>query len=399
MNAVDALSGYLDRCVRRLRRYQWLCGAVLVVGAALLLTIGIAWTMSRIPASPGSLLAERVLLIAGVVIAGCFSLRQRVSCAGAARRIEARFPAFSQQLITFVDRERRHREDPFLPLLADGALQNAAAFPPEQLVSGRRFATGSIALLTALSGLVFLVLTERNAGVLWARQQPFRVDLKAGRNTVRRGGEWTVTARVSGFAASAATLRIRPAGNREWQSVPMLPAGEDSVFAIQLPAVAQAMDYYAESKGVRSPVSHVNVVDLPTVTGIHVTYSENSSPARTEDGDIFAPAGTIANVEIQTDRPLTAGQLVFERGSAAPLSPTARFRVLREDGYHVSVRYDGENVPISTEHSIEVLGGEAPLPKERSLLKGDRVGPMPSGYEQSVSEYYRRLSEEQSARH
>ncbi|HVW11767.1 MAG TPA: hypothetical protein VHC90_24460 [Bryobacteraceae bacterium] len=204
---------------------------------------------------------------------------------------------------------------------------------------------------------------------------------------------------MSGFAAAQAILRIRPSGNRGWQSVPMLAAGQDSVFAIQLPAVSQSMDYYAESKGVRSPVSHLNVVDLPTVTGIRVTYTGNSISARTEDGDILAPAGAIANVEVQTDRPLNDGQLVFEEADSVPLAPGARFRVLREDGYHVSVRYAGEDVPISPEHSVEVLGGEGPAPKGPSLLKGDRVGPIPHGYEQSVSEYYRRLSEQQSAPH
>jgi len=175
----------------------------------------------------------------------------------------------------------------------------------------------------------------------------------------------------------------------------MLPTNDAALFALQLPAVAQSIDYYAESKGVRSPVSRLHVVDLPTVTGIRVTYAESSVPARTENGDILAPARAIANVEVQTDRPLSGGQLVFEEAEPIPLDPAARFRVLREDGYHVSVRDGGEDVPISREHSIEVMTGEWPAPETRSLLKGDRVGPIPSGYEQAVREYYRRLSAQQ----
>jgi hypothetical protein len=116
------------------------------------------------------------------------------------------------------------------------------------------------------------------------------------------------------------------------------------------------------------------------------------------DGDIIAPAGAVANVEVQTDRPLSGGQLVFEEADPIPLAPTAHFRVLRDDGYHVSVRYAGEDVPISSEHSIEVLTGEDRAPKGASLLQGDRVGPMPRGYEKAVSEYYRRLSEQQAER-
>ncbi|HVW11766.1 MAG TPA: hypothetical protein VHC90_24455 [Bryobacteraceae bacterium] len=159
MNAVDALSGYLDRCVRRLRGYIWLRGAVLVVGTALLLTVAIAWIMSRIPASPGSLLAERALLLAGVLTAAGFSSRRRVTREAAARRLERRFPAFSQQIVTFVDREKTHRDDPFLPLLAEGALQNAAAFPPAELVPRWRLTAVWMTLLAAASALLLLVLT------------------------------------------------------------------------------------------------------------------------------------------------------------------------------------------------------------------------------------------------
>ncbi|HXE64719.1 MAG TPA: hypothetical protein VN519_14340 [Bryobacteraceae bacterium] len=398
MSPVDALSGYLDRCVRRLRCHAWLRGAAMVVLAALLLTIALTWTMSRIPASPRSLRAERLVLLAGILAAAVLSVRARIGRDTAARLIEARLPAFSQQLVTFVERAEKHRDDPFLPLLADGALPAAAAFTPRDLVSGGRFAAASMTLIAAACALLFLVLTGTNAGVLWGRREAFRVDLKAARNTVRRGGEWTVQARVSGFAATQATLRVRNAGDREWQSIPLLPEGQDAVFAIQLPTVARSMEYYAESNGVRSPVSRLKVVDLPNVTGIRVILSGNSAPAPAADGDIIAPAGAIANIEVETDRPLNGGQLVFEEADPIALTPNARFRVLRNDGYHVSVRYAGEDVPISGEHSIEVLTDEGPAPKGLSLLEGGRVGPMPSGYEKAVSEYYRRLSEQQAER-
>ncbi|HEY4086396.1 MAG TPA: hypothetical protein VGM43_10685 [Bryobacteraceae bacterium] len=398
MNAVDALSDYLDRCVQRLRCYVWLRGAAIAALTALLLTIALTWVMSRIPASPLSLRAERLVLIAGIAAALAASLRRRPGRGDAARQIEASLPAFSQQLVTFVDRERKHPEDPFLPLLANSALQTVAAFTPRDLMPGRRFAAASMALVAAALSLLVLIQIQTDAAVLWARRQAFRIETKAARNTVRRGGEWTVQAHVSGFGPSQATLRIRSAGDREWKSVPMLPASGDALFAVELPAVAYSIDYYAESKGVCSPVSHLRVVDLPTVTGIRVTYSESSLPARTEDGDIFAPAGAIANVEVQTDRPLRGGQLVFEEASPVSLAPTARFRVLREDGYHVSVRYGDEDVPLSREHSIDVMTGEGPPPEPRSLLKGDRVGPIPQGYEHAVREYYRRLSAQQAQR-
>ncbi len=398
MNAVDALSEYLDRCVRRLRRYVWVRGAAIGAVTALLLTAALMWIMRQVPASPLSLRVERLALIAGIVAALAASLRRRFGRMETAREIEARLPAFSQRLLTFVERERKHCEDPFLPLLADSALPAAAAFTPRDLIPGRRFAAASIALIAAALSLLFLIQTQTDAAVLWARREAFRMEMKAARNTVRRGGEWTVATRLSGFRATQATLRIRNAGEREWRAVPLLRTNDDALFAIELPAVEHSMDYYAESSGVRSPVARLHVVDLPTVTGIRVTYSQNSIPARTEDGDIFAPAGAIANIEVQTDRPLHGGQVVFEEAGAIALAPTARFHVLREDGYHVSVRYGGEDVPISREHAIEVMTGDSPPPEPRSLLQGNRVGPIPGGYEHAVSEYYRRLSEEQAHR-
>src|SRR3569833_1720701 len=168
MNTVDALSDYLDRCVRRLRRYVWLKGAAMAALTALLLTVALTGIMSRVPASPLSLRGERLVLIAGIAAVFAVCLRRRPGRADAARRIEARLPAFSQQLLTFVDREQKHRGDPFLPLLADSALQTAAAFTPGDLIAGRRFAAVFMALLAAIVSLLFLIHTQTSAAVLWA---------------------------------------------------------------------------------------------------------------------------------------------------------------------------------------------------------------------------------------
>jgi hypothetical protein len=398
MSRVEALSGYLDRCVRRLRRYAWVRGAAIFSVTALFLTVTLAWIMSRVPGSPAALLAERVMLGAGVIGALWIACR-RLNRTAVVNRLEITFPAFSQRLTTFIDREQLYPADPFLPLLADEALTIAAAASPRQFVPPRSFVYASLAAMMSVSLLVFLILTASNAGVLWGIREAFRIEVKASHKTVRRGGEVTVTAQVSGFSAHNASLWMRTAAH-SWQSVPMLPASEEHTFALWIASVPQNTEYYVEAGGVRSPHSRVGVVDLPAVTGVRVSYPNGPLSARAVNGDIIAPAGAIPNLEILSDRPLTDAQLIFEKADPIPIAPGAEthFRVLRNDGYHVSVRYAGEDIAVSREYAVEVLTGEAHAPPQPALLQGSRIGPMPPGYEKSVSEYYRRLSEQQTAR-
>ena len=81
----------------------------------------------------------------------------------------------------------------------------------------------------------------------------------------------------------------------------------------------ESLEYYVEAGGVRSKTYKLNVVDLPSVKNIKVTYHY---PAWTgmkdmvEDpgGDLRAVEGTTAEVAIQTDRPLANGALLLDDG-------------------------------------------------------------------------------------
>jgi hypothetical protein len=127
-----------------------------------------------------------------------------------------------------------------------------------------------------------------------------------------------------------------------------------------------------------------------------VTYSPPTQEPTS--GDVIAPAGTVARIEIETDRPMNGGELVLEEGDPIGLDSmqgnktSANLRVLRDDGYHVSVMYGGEPVQVSDEHAIEVLMRDTGRGRGRSLVEGVRTGPVPAGYETAVAEYYRRLS-------
>jgi hypothetical protein len=392
-------TNYLDRMGRRLRVLIWARGTAAAIASALILTVVLAGIMAWVAPSPSSLVWCRVLLFLGVGITAVLALAVpllRMSRRAVARQVERKFRGFDQRLLTFT--ERRGPADPLLPLLAEDALRIAQAATPELFV--RRKTIVGLAAVGVLAGgaLGWLVLADSGkigdgAQVLWAARSPFRIEVQPGRRTVLRG---SVIARLGGFTARRADLWVRYAGAAKWSPQPALFESEGAEFRFELGRLPGNAEFYVEAGGVRSPVAKVNVVDLPRVKSIAVTYP--ASAQEPTSGDVIAPAGTVARIEIETDRPMNGGELVLEEGDAISLGETqgnrtsANLTVLRDDGYHVSVMYGGEPVQVSGEHAIEVLMRDSRRRRVHSLVEGIRSGPVPAGYETAVAEYYRRLS-------
>ena len=88
------------------------------------------------------------------------------------------------------------------------------------------------------------------------------------------------------------------------------PGGSSYQFLIA--GVPDSLEYYVEAGRVRSPSYKLNVVDLPNVKNIRVTYHYPAwlgAKDMVEDpgGDLRAVEGTTAEVAIRTDRPLATG--------------------------------------------------------------------------------------------
>lgn len=404
MNSLDGLANYLELMARRLRLLVWARGTAAAIASALILTVVVAGIMAWVALNPVSLVWWRALLFLGIGITVAFTLAVpllRLNRRTLAREVERKFRAFDQCLLTVT--ERWDSGDPLLPLLAEDALGIAQSSGPEVFV-GKKTIVGLAAIGVAAGGaLVWLVFAGTGeiaygAQVLWAARSPFRVEVQAGRKTVRRGSDLAVTARLTGFTARRADLWVRYAGAAKWSALPALAESEGAEFRFELARLPGNTEFFVEAGGVRSPVAKVKVVDLPRVKSIAVTYSPPSQAPTS--GDVIASAGTVARIEIETDRPMNGGELVLEEGDAIGLASTrgdrtsANLRVLRDDGYHVSVIYDGEPVQVSDEHAIEVLIRDSGRGRGRSLVEGVRSGPVPAGYETAVAEYYRRLSEQ-----
>ena len=97
-----------------------------------------------------------------------------------------------------------------------------------------------------------------------------------------------------------------------------------SAYQFMIAGVPETLEYYVEAGGVRSQTYKLNVIDLPSVKKIRVTYhypAWSGLPNATEDpgGDLRAVEGTDAEVVIETDRPLANGALLLDDGSKLPL--------------------------------------------------------------------------------
>jgi len=427
-NTDNALARYLVTMKWRLRLSSWIEGTAVLALCSLVLTLVLSLILNLTPHSPARLSSFRIALflslgiVAGWVLASpLLRLRPR----DVARELEHRFPEFDQRLLTWI--ERRHDTDaqPFLALLAENAMEIAKDAAPNKVFPRRRLLL--LSGTTVSTALALTALIARGHGAiasgaqqLWTSKSGFSVELQSARQTVCRGCSLPLLARLDGFASAHVNLWDRSSGSANWTSTPMIPAPGTDGFGFVFAHLAANTDVYAESEGVRSQVVKLTAVDLPRVSNIRVSYAyppeaQLSPEMHSEDagdGDVIAPAGTVATIEIETDRPWypatlgsepwAGGQLTLDNGDAIPLQTTrdnkasASLRVMRDDSYRVSVMYDGKPVPVSEPYAIEVLMRDSAPMRGLSLLEGVRAGIVPAGYEGAVARYYKRLGELQT---
>ena len=272
MNPLEGLAQYLDRLERRLRFFAWTRGAAAVAAAALILTVVIVGVlmMSAFP-SYGLILGRFVLFlgIGGAIAAALVIPLMRMNRRRAAQEVEQRHPGFDQRLLTFTERSRDNAADPFLPLLAEDALVIARDAEPEQVIAKSRFIRFASIAAAAASVLVYLMfwgpgVFGYGTSLLWgsySKDQPLKpfysISVKPGSKTIRRNSDQTITATVSGFSTSHASVWVQYASASKWEEAPMEPQSGSSGFAFLLPRVPEDVQYYVEAGGIKS-------VDLQT---------------------------------------------------------------------------------------------------------------------------------------
>ncbi len=381
MTPLERFEQYMREVERRLRWRALSRGSALTGALALAATALGAWLAVSFALSESSLLAGRALIFlaaGGGLALGLLLPLLRVNRKRAALLVEKAEPGFEQRVTTIESAPA----NPFTQLLAEEALERAAAAPPSRVVSTARLVAAGVAGVASVAVIGWLAGRAPGdlgyaAHLLWAGAPPqgaapmFEIAVTPGDAKVRRGGDQAVEARLFGFEAAKVTLQVRPGGG-QWESLPMeSKRGEGAAWQFYLASVSQDLEYRIEAGRVKSRVFNIRVVDLPGVKQLVVrtkgpAWLGASLNAETKGGDIRAVEGSEAEVRIETDRPLKGGLLVMDDGRRVPLETEqgnwtrAKLAVDREGSYYIAAESEGQVVRISEDYFIEARQEKAP---------------------------------------
>src|SRR5579864_7432522 len=394
MNSLNGLTEYLQRIERRLRMLALSRGVAMAALAALAFTVAGALAANYFGFSSGSVFGARLVLflaLAGALGEGLILPLLRLNRRNAAQQAEHECPQFEQRLVTFA--ERAEAPDPFLELLAADTLDVARDAQPERIAPGKRiwsFASAGLLLFAALlwlgtSGPGFLGYgTSLLWGAIPRNQMPFyEVQVQPGDHTIRRKSDQLVTARPLGFQTNRVRVFAKFQSSSKWEEALMSPQSGSGAFEFLFAGVPEAFDYYAEAGGVRSKQYRMNVVDLPAVKKLRVTYhypewTGMKDTVEDPGGDLRAVQGTEAEVKVETDQPLSNGALLLDDGSKFDLRDgVARLHLQKDGVYHVATAVEhGDMVRLSNDYFIEVRNALPPSVRITRPGRDAKVNPI-----------------------
>jgi hypothetical protein len=383
MNTREQLNQYLRGLEQRLKWLAVSKGAAIFAGVALGVTLALVLLTNALAFSSTSLTIARFILFIALAVAVGFAIvlpLMRLNQRRAARRAETTFPEFEERLLTFV--ERREQGDPMLDLLAADTQRIAARTQAERVAPPKSifaFATSAGAATAALAWLIFAGpgFLGYGASLLWAGMPKgdkiafYDIQMDPGNKLVRRKADQMVTATLLGFQAPQVKIFARYKSATKWEEAPMLPRANGTAYEFLFAALPEPVEYYAEAAGVRSKTFKLDVIDMPAIRKIKVTYHYPSwlhLADTTEDpgGDLRAVAGTIAEIAVETDRPLKGGSVEMDDGTKVPLDSgsgniaIAKVPIQKDGMFHYAATEQGQSVRLSEDYFIEARQDNAP---------------------------------------
>src|SRR3954469_11467492 len=286
MRPLDRLSEYLGAVERRLRLLAVTRGIAVTAGGALALTILAVLMANQFAFSNTSVISARVFLFLGLAFAIAAALIVpviRLNRRNAARKAEMRFPQFEERLLTFTERSESHPGDPFLELLAADTLAVADRAEPQHVARNTWIFGFSSAAVVSMMVLVWLAMSGPGflgygTNLLWAgipkgAKQPFyAIQVQPGNKTVRKRSDQMINARLMGFAAPKVRFFAKYSSASAWEQAEMGTETGGSAYQFLIAGVPETLEYYVEAGGVKSETYKLNVVDLPGVKKVKVTY-------------------------------------------------------------------------------------------------------------------------------
>jgi len=383
MSAREQLNSYISQVERRLRLGTAARGAAILTFAALATTVVLVLIANYFGFSQASLASARTILVLALLSALVYALAlpllylDRQSAVGEA---EGAFPKFKQRLTTFAERDSdapvAGSRDAFLELLAADTLEIARASEPKTLVPQRRLLV-LLGIGVASLGVLIWTITAGpgylgyGASLLWtgahAGASPlYDIHVSPGDVSVRRNADELVTAQPVGLQTDKMRLYARYESASKWEQVAMQPQPGGSGFQFLFAGLPEAVEYYVEAGPLRSRHFKIRVVDLPSVKQIRVTYRYPTwtglhSTVDEHGGDLRAVEGTVADLEVLTDRPLRSGVLVLDGGQQIQLAAGAgganhyagSVSMAKDGSYHVAAVDQGQPVRLSEDFFIE----------------------------------------------
>ena len=392
MNTREQLNSYLRALEKRLRWLAISKGIAVAAGVALGATVALVIIANSQAFSDNSMLWARVVLFLALGLALGYALvipLTRLNRKRAATRAESVFPQFQERLLTYVERSDPANPDPMLELLADDTQSVAKQTVPENVAPGKSIfafaagagAAGAVLIWLIIAGPGFL---GYGAGLLWAGAPKsgvsnafYEIQVQPGNKLVRRKDDVPIEATLIGFQAQRVRLMARYQTSSKWEEAVMLPRDGGSNYEFRFAALPEPVEYYVEAGAVKSKTFKLDVTDLPSITHIKTIYHFPSwlhLPDQTEDpsGDLRAVAGTVAEVTVQTDRPLKSGVIELEDGTQIPLQPanegqgnagwmSAKVPMQKSGLYHFAALDQGQSVRLSPlDYFIEAQDDQAP---------------------------------------
>ena len=173
--------------------------------------------------------------------------------------------------------------------------------------------SGALGGVLALAALVFLLGPAYMRHALSAllvisrsveAAAPYRIEVTPGNNTIPRGADQAIAAKLLGFQSDQAVLMIRKSPTARVRARAARPHRgqryEGTLFDVAAP-----VEYFVEAVGVRSPIYTLKVADMPYVQKLELEYHfpayTGLAPRKIEDGgDIAVLRGTEVRVRAVT---------------------------------------------------------------------------------------------------